>query len=216
MTWAVLLVGAYLLGSVSWSYLLVRLARAEDVRRVGSGNAGATNVLRIWGLGPALCVLGLDVAKGAAAVAAARWLDAPGPVVGGAAAAAVVGHVFPVFLGFRGGKGVATACGAFVILAPWAGLFGSAVFLVAVAATRYVAVGSIVAIGLFPVLAAVSARWRGTEAPLWLLISSAAIAALIIVLHRDNIRRMRAGTEWQLGKPPPQTREPTTQGEETA
>ncbi|HKH50075.1 MAG TPA: glycerol-3-phosphate acyltransferase, partial [Thermoanaerobaculia bacterium] len=107
-----LVAAAYLLGSVSFSFLIVKIKEGKDVRTLGSGNAGATNVLRASSLGAAVLTLLLDLAKGVAAVVGTRLLDAPPPVVGGAAFAVVLGHVFPVFLGFRGGKGVATAAGA--------------------------------------------------------------------------------------------------------
>src|SRR5262249_55669760 len=115
-----LVAGAYLLGSISWSYLLVWLLQGRDVRTVGSGNAGATNAMRAAGKGVGVAVLLLDVGKGVAAIEVARALEAPPPVVGAAAVAVVLGHVYPVFFGFRGGKGVATSAGAMGALAPLA------------------------------------------------------------------------------------------------
>src|SRR4030095_11063293 len=112
-------VAAYFLGSIPWSYLIVRLLKGTDVRREGSGNVGATHVLRAAGKGAGLLALALDAAKGIVAVVVARRLGFGAAWVGGAAVAVVLGHVFPVFLGLRGGKGVATAAGALGSLAPW-------------------------------------------------------------------------------------------------
>ncbi len=201
MSWGFLIVGSYLLGSISWSYVLVRLVRGEDIRTLGSHNAGATNVVRVLGLKAGLGVLALDMGKGALPSALAMKLDAPGPVIGTTALAAVLGHVFPVFLGFRGGKGVATAAGAMLCLAVLPAAAGLLVFVLAAAASRYVAVGSIAAVGVFPLLLHVTARlgWSA-EAPLWLLISTATMAGVIVFKHRDNLQRIRAGREMKLGR----------------
>lgn len=190
---ATLVAGAYLLGSVSWSVVIVKLLQGLDVRTIGSGNAGATNVLRAAGKKAGVAVLALDVVKGITAVAVPRALDAPLAVVSGAAVAVVVGHVFPVFFGFRGGKGVATALGALGTLAPPAMTLGLVVFLVVVAWRRYVSLGSIVTAGLFPLLV-----WFTSREP-WLLLASGAIAILIITKHSRNLQRLRRGTEPQLG-----------------
>jgi glycerol-3-phosphate acyltransferase PlsY len=182
---ATLVLGAYLLGSVSFSVVVVKLMQGLDVRTVGSGNAGATNVLR---------------AAGKKAGAAVLALDAPLAVVSGAAVAVVVGHVFPVFFGFRGGKGVATAAGALGTLAPSAMALGLVVFLAVVAWQRYVSLGSIVTAASFPLLVWISLRIRGSEsgAP-WLLLASGAIAILIVTKHSRNLQRLRRGTEPRLG-----------------
>ncbi len=208
MIWLVLVAGAYLLGAVSWSLLVVRVLKGFDVRTAGSGNAGATNVLRTAGTVPALAVLVLDVAKGVVPVLGLRALAAPGPVVGAAAVAAVVGHVFPVYHSFRGGKGVATATGAMVALAPPPALVAALVFAVVAAATRYVGLASITAVGLYPLLvfAAGRAGWIAPPAA-WLLASAAAVALLVIAAHRDNISRLLAGTEHRLGEVEPETAE---------
>jgi acyl phosphate:glycerol-3-phosphate acyltransferase len=197
---ATLVAGAYLLGSVSWSVVIVKLLQGLDVRTVGSGNAGATNVLRAAGRKAGVAVLALDVAKGITAVAVPRALDAPPAVVSGAAVAVVVGHVFPVFFGFRGGKGVATALGALGTLAPPAMALGLVVFLAVVAWKRYVSLGSIVTAALFPLLVWTTLRFRWTESggP-WLLLASGAIAILIVTKHSRNLQRLRRGTEPQLG-----------------
>lgn len=190
---ATLVAGAYLLGSVSWSVVIVKLLQGLDVRTVGSGNAGATNVLRAAGKKAGVAVLVLDVAKGITAVAVPKALDASPAVVGGAAVAVVVGHVFPVFFGFRGGKGVATALGALGTLAPSAMALGVVVFLAVVAWKRYVSLGSIVTAVIFPLLV-----WITGGGP-WLLLASAAIAILIVTRHSRNLQRLRRGTEPRLG-----------------
>jgi acyl phosphate:glycerol-3-phosphate acyltransferase len=198
---AALVAGAYLLGSVSFSVLIVRLLHGLDVRTVGSGNAGATNVLRAAGKRAGAVVLVLDVAKGITAVAVPRALDAPPSVVGGAAVAVVVGHVFPVFFGFRGGKGVATSAGALGTLAPAAMALGLVVFVAVVAWRRYVSLGSMVTAASFPLLVGLSLRlgWTKSGGP-WLLLPSAAIALIIIARHAKNLRRLRQGTEPRLGE----------------
>jgi glycerol-3-phosphate acyltransferase PlsY len=197
---ATLVAGAYLLGSVSWSVVIVKLLQGLDVRTVGSGNAGATNVLRAAGKKAGAAVLALDVAKGVTAVAVPRALDAPPAVVSGAAVAVVVGHVFPVFFGFRGGKGVATALGALGTLAPSAMALGLVVFLAVVAWKRYVSLGSIVTAALFPLLVWITLRlrWSQSGGP-WLLLASGAIAILIVTKHSRNLQRLRRGTEPRLG-----------------
>ncbi len=204
MSWLLgigLVLGAYLLGSISFSLLIVRARAGFDVRDRGSGNAGATNVLRLVGKGPAVVTLLLDVAKGAAPVLLARALDAPGEVAGGAALAAVTGHALPLFHGFRGGKGVATAAGALGCLAPGPAGLAALVFAVVIVATRYVSLGSVTAVASFPVLLYVSAAadWTPTP-PGWLLASSLAIAILIAARHRDNLRRLASGTERRFGE----------------
>jgi glycerol-3-phosphate acyltransferase PlsY len=198
---ALLWVGAYLLGSVSWSTVIVRAVQGLDIRTVGSGNAGASNVLRAAGRKPAAFVLLLDVAKGAAAVLASRALAAAPPVVAGTAVAVVLGHVYPVFFGFRGGKGVATAAGSLGALAPIAMLLGLAVFVLVVAWKRYISLGSMVTVALFPFLVGLGewAGW-GTAGRPWPMVAAAAIAVLVIVKHRANLRRLARGTEPHLGE----------------
>jgi glycerol-3-phosphate acyltransferase PlsY len=195
-----LVAGAYLLGSVSFSVVVVKVLQGLDVRTVGSGNAGATNVMRAAGKGAGAAVLVLDVLKGMTAVAVPRALDAPPAVVGSAAVAVVLGHVFPVFFGFRGGKGVATSAGALGTLAPVAMAAGLVVFLLVVLWKRYVSLGSMVTAILFPFLAGLGARLGrpGYGGP-WLVLASAAIALLIVLRHQNNLRRLRAGTEPRLG-----------------
>jgi glycerol-3-phosphate acyltransferase PlsY len=200
-TGAAIVLGAYLLGSISFSYLIVKVAKGRDVRTVGSGNAGATNVMRAAGKGAGAAALVLDCAKGVGAVAAARALQAPAALVGAAAVAVVVGHVFPLFLGFRGGKGVATAAGALGALAPGVLAAALLLFALAVAWTRYVSLGSMVAAVSFPLLLLAGER-LGWLAPASLarVAAAAGIALLIVVKHRANLDRMRRGVEPRLGE----------------
>jgi glycerol-3-phosphate acyltransferase PlsY len=195
-----LVAAAYLLGSVSFSYLIVKIREGRDVRSVGSGNAGATNVLRASGPKAAVLTLVLDVGKGVAAVLGTRLLEAPPPVVGGAAFAVVLGHIFPAFLGLRGGKGVATAAGALGALEPGAMLATLAVFMAVVAWKRYVSLGSIVAALVFPWLAWLGHRLAWFHSDSSVVIASAAIALLILFRHRGNLDRLRRGAEPRLGE----------------
>lgn len=184
---------AYLVGSIPASFLVARAFGVSDVRRVGSGNVGATNVLRSAGKAAGALALGLDVAKGALAVALAQRLAPGHPVLpAAAAAAAVVGHVYPVWLGLRGGKGVATGLGAFAVLEPLAALVALPIFGLAVATTRLASLGSLVgAVSL----AALTFFFRGADA---VAIAALATAALIVVRHRSNLRRILDGSERRL------------------
>jgi acyl phosphate:glycerol-3-phosphate acyltransferase len=201
---ALLVFGAYVLGSISWSYIVVRWVLAEDVRELGSGNAGATNVLRTTGALPAIAVLVLDVAKGVAPVVVGRRLGADAWVVGAAAMAVVLGHVYPLFLGFRGGKGVATAGGALGALAPIPGLLALAVFFLVASRSRYVSLASVVTAATYPLLVLLTAQlgWLPAEATAErdaLVTAVAAIAVVVLWKHRGNLRRLRAGSEPRLG-----------------
>ena len=201
---AVAVLAAYLLGSIPFGYLIVRLKGSGDVRETGSGGTGATNVTRRAGRGAGILTLALDALKGVAAVLLARWLLAPdfgvNWWVAACALAVVVGHIFPVWLGFRGGKGVATGLGVFLSLAPLAVACSLAVFLLIVWQTRYVSLGSIAASAVVP-LAVWALGGRTGEAPeaFWPLMSaSIAGSALIILMHRANISRLLQGTENRL------------------
>ncbi len=192
---------AYLIGSIPFSYLIVWLARRTDVRTVGSGNVGATNVLRAAGRLPGALALALDAGKGVATVIAARRLGQPETVVAAAALAVVLGHVFPLFLRFRGGKGVATAAGALGSLSPAALLLSAVVFVALVAWWRYVSLGSVAAVASFPFFLWLHAAIGGQRRPHpAVLACAAATAALILVKHRGNLARLRAGTERRLGE----------------
>ena len=192
---------AYLLGSVPFGLILIRIARGEDVRRSGSGNIGATNVARSGGAKLGMATLLLDALKGYLAVVIAIVVSRrspdlePGLAAAIAALCAILGHVFPVWLRFHGGKGVATAVGAFLGLAPRAVLVVFAVFLVIVVISRYVSLGSIVGSAIFPVLAYFLYRGRSSPAGLAVMLGA---SLLIIVKHKANIRRLLNGTENRL------------------
>jgi glycerol-3-phosphate acyltransferase PlsY len=205
MTFAVLSIGAiaYLLGSIPTGYLLIRFFLHRDVRTVGSGNIGATNVLRFGGKGLGAATFLLDVLKGSTAVCLGGVLGAllmPGTPLRTAQAlaalCAVLGHAFPVWLRFHGGKGVSTSFGVFLVAAPAAALAAIAVFALILFFTRYVSLASILGAASFPFFA-----WflvGGFRPPFFLAVQGA-IALLIIVKHHQNIRRLLAGTESRFG-----------------
>jgi acyl phosphate:glycerol-3-phosphate acyltransferase len=199
-----LIVASYLIGSIPFGYLVVRARGGGDVRETGSGGTGATNVTRRAGKWAGLATLALDALKGAAAVLLARRLVAPGGAaewcVAACAFAVVAGHCFPVWLRFRGGKGVATGLGVFLTLSPAAVLFALAAFALVVWRTRYVSLGSITAAALVPpLLLLLGARAHSPGGPHPARLAAAAAgAALIIFMHRANIRRLLGGTESKL------------------
>lgn len=180
----------YFLGSIPFGYLLVRLFHGQDVRRTGSGNIGATNVSRT-SLGLGVITLLLDACKGLAAVLLARLLF-PGNIAAASVAAlfAVAGHIFPVWLRLRGGKGVATGLGAFVVLVPKAVLVSIAIFFVLVALFRHVSLASISAVAVLPLLVLAF-----KPHPILLFVPTLLAGVLIIAKHRGNILRLLAGTE---------------------
>jgi glycerol-3-phosphate acyltransferase PlsY len=184
-------IGAYLLGSIPFGLVLTRLAGLGDLRHIGSGNIGATNVLRTGNKGLAALTLFLDGAKGAAAVLAARAWGADLAVV--AAGCVVLGHLFPVWLKFRGGKGVATGLGVWLGLAWPVGVAACATWLAVAALTRYSSLAALVAIGLTPLYAVGVADME--RAQLGLL-----LALLIILRHHENIRRLVTGREPKIGR----------------
>jgi len=183
-----LLICAYLLGSVPTGLLLAR-GMGVNIREAGSGNIGATNVYRTMGRKVGILTLIGDCLKGLIPVLVAKWLGLPDVWIAAIGLAAFLGHVYTVFLGFKGGKGVATALGVFLGTSPLSVLFGLVVFALVLYKWRYVSLASITAAGLVPVLAWLTGG--GTE----LVLMSIAIAALIIFRHRENISRLRAGTE---------------------
>jgi len=213
----IIVIVSYLLGSIPFGYLLVRVFRGQDVRKSGSGNIGATNVARTGSKGLGILTLLLDAAKGYVAVAFTFWLAArhdierptSAGIDGGATARvsghtvlllaalaafmAILGHMFTVWLRFKGGKGVAAAAGSFVALAPRAMLVALILFVAVVALTRYVSLGSMVAGAAFPLCVWWLTPAERVTAPILLLIAASSL--LIIVRHKDNIRRLLAGTE---------------------
>ena len=182
----------YLAGSVPFAFLLARRA-GIDVRVVGSGNVGAANVMRTTGTGRAIAVMALDVAKGALAVLLAHLASGGAALAALTGAAAVVGHVYPVWLRFHGGKGVAVAAGVFAVLSPVATGVAALLFLITVWTTRYVSLGSVAATVALPPTA-----WL-TGAPAAVVGTAWGTAALIVFRHRSNLRRLRDGTERRLG-----------------
>jgi glycerol-3-phosphate acyltransferase PlsY len=189
-----LIVAAYLLGSISSAVVVCRAFGYGDPRATGSGNPGATNVLRSAGRSAALLTLAGDVAKGLLPVLAAQWLEVGPLALGLTALAAFAGHLFPVFFGFRGGKGVATYIGALFGIGLWPGLAFIGIWLLVAAIARYSSLAALSAAAASPVLA----LWFGQRP-----IVAAILLLMTIALfyrHRDNIGRLRAGTESRIGK----------------
>ncbi|HSP70137.1 MAG TPA: glycerol-3-phosphate 1-O-acyltransferase PlsY [Bryobacteraceae bacterium] len=182
---------AYLLGAIPFGYLLTRLTTGKDVRSEGSGNIGATNVLRAAGRGAGVATLVLDMAKGYAAVWIAGMLTdgSPGGMAD-AAVAVVLGHAFPIFLGFKGGKAVATFTGAFLYLTPIPALAGIIVFVITVVVTRYISAASILAAATFPF-----GLWLISHPIVNELLAALIAAAIVVYRHKENMGRMRAGKE---------------------
>jgi len=195
---------SYLLGSIPTGYLLIRIFRHQDIRSTGSGNIGATNVLRSGGKGLGAATFLLDVLKGCASVYLGALLGvllAPNAQVRNMQALgalfAVLGHMFPVWLGFKGGKGVATGFGVFLVAAPWAALAAIAIFSLVLALSRYVSLASIVGSACFPTLAWLLVKG---DRPWFFIAVQFAVALLIIVKHHQNIRRLLNGTESRFSK----------------
>src|SRR5262245_23380722 len=188
MTRIIVVVIAYLLGSIPFGYLIVRGKIGADIRQTGSGGTGATNVSRRAGKAAGVLTLLLDAAKGCAAVVIAKAFGGDEWTIAAAAIAALVGHIFPVWLGFRGGKGVATGVGIFLVLAPVALLCAGVIFLAIVVTTRYVSLSSIIAAALIPVFV----WFQSGMGPL--MTASIVGAALIVFAHRGNIKRLASRT----------------------
>lgn len=222
---------AYLLGSIPFGYVLVLAFRKEDIRSKGSGNIGATNVIRSGARWLGIATLVLDAAKGYAAVALSQFLlpavqtnsDQRINVLAIAATFAVIGHVYPVWLRFKGGKGVATALGVYLALMPPAVLGALALFLIVMLSTRYVSLASIVAAASFPVFGLLFANTRlactGIPGPPWhwtaaLVASALIVPSTLILKHRPNIERLLDKTEYRIGdKKNPQRNLSHSQGE---
>jgi acyl phosphate:glycerol-3-phosphate acyltransferase len=191
MTYSLVVLAAYLLGSIPFGLLITRALGLGDLRGIGSGNIGATNVLRTGNKGAAAATLVLDAAKGAVAVLVARALvgETAAVLAGGAA---FLGHLFPVWLKFRGGKGVATFLGVLLALAPLVGAIACATWVAVAATFRISSLSALVAAVTAPVWLAL----LGPPGSVWL---GLAMAALVLVRHRANIARLRAGTEPRIG-----------------
>lgn len=184
----------YLAGSIPFAFLVGRLVRGVDIRAFGSGNVGAANVLRTAGTWTAICVMLLDAAKGAGAVLFVERLSSGDAAPAAAGVAAVVGHIYPCWLRFRGGKGVATAAGVFGALTPLAMIPATILFVVTVWATGFISLGSLVAtMTLGPIAFAAGA-------PSVVLVACALTAALIVFRHRSNIARLVSGNERRIGQ----------------
>ena len=194
----------YLIGSIPFGLLVGRLVSGVDIRDYGSGMIGMTNVLRTAGKGAAVCVLLLDMGKGVVAVAIARYFfDSPG-VEAAAALAVIFGHNWPVFIGFRGGRGTASGWGALLILSPVAGIVATIIGLLLVAITRYVSLGSVTAAALGSVAIVVLAVSGDLpvigDVPLVYTWYGVIGGSLIVLRHRDNIKRLLNGTERKMGQ----------------
>ena len=192
--------GAYLVGSIPFAVIVVRLFWRQDIRDFGSGNTGATNVLRVFGTVPGLSVYALDALKGAVGVWLAMWLAPDSWGVAGrdwfvvlGAMAAVAGHTLSPFLGFKGGKGVATVSGAIIVAAPAVVLPLIALFIVVVAISKYVSLGSIVIAAAFPVVC-----WVAYPGRYVLAVFAVVVAAFVIWKHRSNLGRIRRGEEHRI------------------
>ncbi|MBI1748267.1 MAG: glycerol-3-phosphate 1-O-acyltransferase PlsY [Acidobacteria bacterium] len=189
-----ILMGAYFLGAIPFGYMIVRLTQGGDIRQVGSGNIGATNVFRSASKMGGVATLLLDAAKGYLAVLLARKLlnDPTRSWEVAAAVLAIVGHIFTIFLKFKGGKGVAVGCGAYMAISPMAGLASILVFVVVMGISRYVSLGSIMATLAYPL----SAYWF--DEPKVVILGGGLGALLIIAKHHANIRRLFTGREHRL------------------
>lgn len=191
---AIIVIG-YLVGSISFSYILGKLLRGIDIREYDSGNAGATNTFRTLGIAPGIFVLLFDSLKGAAAVLLASALSAGEPfwmIVGGICA--IIGHNWPIYLKFKGGKGVATTIGVVATLVFYPALFAGMIALVVLYFTRYVSLASMVFAILIPIFVLIF-DYSGLY-----IIVTIVMAVLVCIRHRSNIERLRAGTERKLGK----------------
>jgi glycerol-3-phosphate acyltransferase PlsY len=190
----VLVAVAYLLGSIPFGVVIARAQGGVDLRRVGSGNIGATNVLRAVGKGAAALTLLADIGKGALSVALGRWLGVAAPVLASIALAAVGGHLFPVFARFRGGKGVATTLGVVLVAMPVVGSLLILIWLAVATLSRYSSLASLTASAALPIL-----TWVLDGRPAMLALSGA-LLVLVAFRHRENIARLLAGTEAKLGQ----------------
>jgi len=186
-------IAGYLIGSIPFALVLARRWGTADLRTIGSGNLGAANVMRVSGVAPGVLVAVLDLAKGAASVALAQRVRPDGATAALAGFAAIMGHIYPVWLRFKGGKGVATACGVFSVLTPAVVPPVLAIFLATVALTKYISLGSLLAtIALPPIAYAI-----GSPPPS--VFAAIAASVVIVIRHRSNLVRLRTGTERRIG-----------------
>lgn len=188
-------IAAYLLGSVSFSYLIARLVKKIDIRDHGSGNAGATNTLRVLGTGPAIAVLILDVVKGILAVWLGYWFSSEPIVPFLAGISAIIGHNWPVFFGFRGGKGVATTIGVFATLAFLPSLYAGIIAILSIFITRFVSLGSLIFVVLTPAFIFLLGGY-----PASYILLGTMLAVVSVWRHRTNVKRLISGTESKLGQ----------------
>lgn len=193
LEYSAILIG-YLLGSVSSAVVVTRALHLQDPRKVGSGNPGATNVLRYGGKGAALATLLGDLLKGVIAVLIARELSAQSWVIAATMVTVFLGHLYPVFFGFKGGKGVATALGAYVGASPLVGGALAGTWLVAAVLSHYSSLSALVATALSPLYV-----WYWLRDPAY-VVGSVVMAAILFWRHRDNIKRLLEGTETKIGK----------------
>jgi glycerol-3-phosphate acyltransferase PlsY len=189
---------AYLIGSVQWGIYIVKLTTRVDVRSIGSGKTGTTNVLRASGKRAAIVVLLMDAAKGAGIVALARLISDDTSLHAVVSAGVIIGHIWPILAGFKGGRGIATGMGTVAALAPITPLIGLAIFVPTVAGTRYVSLGSVLAVFAIMTTFTVGVLAFNTPLPyLWFVLG---MGSVVIGMHRDNIRRLLAGTERRIGR----------------
>ncbi|MCK0472135.1 glycerol-3-phosphate 1-O-acyltransferase PlsY [Halalkalibacter sp. APA_J-10(15)] len=193
----VVIIISYLLGSISFSYLIAKKIKKVDIRQHGSGNAGATNTLRVLGIGPAILVLSLDIAKGIVAVWLGHWLapDDGGVFPALAGFAAIAGHNWPIYFGFRGGKGVATTIGVLATLVFLPALYAGLIAIGSIFITRYVSLGSILFVIGTPIFMVVFFEYPDAYTYLTVV-----IAVLLIWRHQTNIKRLVAGEESKIGQ----------------
>lgn len=183
----------YIIGSIPFSYIFSRVLGGVDIRAKGTGNVGATNVLRTLGIKIAVASLLGDLLKGAAAAWLGLYFGGPG-LAAVCAAVAVLGHCWPVFLRFKGGKGVATSCGILLALVPMIGLIALAIFVTVIAVSRYVSLGSVCTAAILPVVVLL------THQPWQYMAMIFVLASLVIFKHRENIERLRQGTEKKINE----------------
>jgi glycerol-3-phosphate acyltransferase PlsY len=207
-----LIVASYLIGSIPFSYLVARLVAGTDIREAGSRNVGATNVARTAGKGAGIVALLLDIAKGYASIEVARWIvsrpDWPFAVASGspiysremwialAGLIAVIAHMFPVWLRFHGGKGVATAAGVFLALNPLIVAAAAIVFVIVIMSTRFVSLASIISAASIPIFM----KFLVNDTPFWRIVISMLISIAVITKHHSNIARLTQGTERRMGE----------------